>query len=372
MDHSQTDAEQVLVVAEKTESVTSSHAQETLRAPPARTAPKNLRGLQALVFLVIWPVGNLLLVSAVLLDFGLLRFDLVGLAALRVWLIFGSSLLVIRFLEWRFPTALDADRSFPYGLIHIAVVLAFGALTGTVFDPSFQLPRPGALIGPRVVVALEIAVYITIVRILRLQRRSFEITARARDAELNVLRAQSNPHFLFNTLNLVTAEIPSDPTNAREIVFDLSDLLRSSIKMAQQNLSTLAEEMNLARLYLGLQQKRFRDRLTYEVELGPRTSRIKVPSLLLQPVVENTIKWAVAPYASKAHIRVETALVDENLSIFVKDTGPPFDETQIVEGDGFRILRETLELYYRRGFKVKLRSTAVGGVFSLLLPLSHQ
>jgi LytS/YehU family sensor histidine kinase len=182
------------------------------------------------------------------------------------------------------------------------------------------------------------------------------------------LKSQSNPHFLFNTLNLITAEISTDPNRARETVFDLADLLRSSIKLAEERLVSVTEEMHLVSLYLNLQQRRFRDRLTFSIEIDPRTAELQIPSLLLQPVVENTIKWAVAPYADPASIEIATRLCGGRLSIVVKDSGPAFDEDKIVEGNGFRILRRTLDLQYQANYQLSLSSTADGGVFSLDLP----
>ncbi len=325
--------------------------------------------LQLIVFLIIWPGINLLLVSTILHDFGFLRLETLGTAALRLWLVSVPSLVAIRLMERRFPSVLHQDNFLRYGLLHIVVIVAVGALTAGLVELPPEIPRPTNLIVPRVVVTLEIVLYLSVLRILRLQERSYEAAARAREAELNVLRSQSNPHFLFNTLNLITAEIASDPQNAREIVFDLSDLLRSNIKMAQQSLTTLAEEMNLVSLYLKLQQQRFKNRLTFDIALAPETSRVRVPSLLLQPVVENTIKWAVTPYASEAHIHIETKLEAQRLSIVFRDTGPPFDETQITEGNGLRILRKTLELHYPQDFEMCLRSTPEGGLFSLCLPV---
>jgi len=189
------------------------------------------------------------------------------------------------------------------------------------------------------------------------------------ETELNMLRSQSNPHFLFNTLNLITSEISADPDNAKEIVFDLADLLRSNIKMVQKRFTTVAEEMKLVNLYLAIQQKRFKDRLSFHIDLDPDTKQLKMPALLLQPVVENTVKYAVAPYAAKAHIAVVTQVKQNKLYICFKDTGPAFDDTQIIEGNGFRILRETLALHYRDDYKLELRSTADGGELKLRLPI---
>ncbi len=324
--------------------------------------------LQLIFFLVLWPGINLLLMSTILQTVGYLQPDIVAAAALRLWGVSIPSLLLIRVLENRYPSVLHPDKFLRQIALHLAVIMGFGLLGGSFVQLPVVIPLPVNLFVPRVVVALEIILYLSVLRILRLQERSFEASARIREAELNVLRAQSNPHFLFNTLNLITAEITKDPESAREIVFDLSDLLRSNVRMAQQSMTSLAEEMELVSLYLKLQQRRFKDRLHYTIDVAQETRKVRVPSLLLQPVVENTIKWAVAPYAAAAHLSVETRLAEKALSIVFKDSGPPFDPEEVVEGNGMRILRQTLELHYPGEYEVQLQSTTEGGKLSIRIP----
>ena len=336
------------------------------------TARRTRRQLGLFFFLVIWPVGNLLMISTVLQNEGLLRFETLGTAALRLWFVSGAALMVLRWMERYFPALLHPDHFVRQGVVHVVVMLGIGALSIVVAEPPPGVPLPSSLLVPRLVVVLEIVLYISVLRSLRLQQRAYETVARAREAELHVLRAQSNPHFLFNTLNLITSEITTRPENARAIVWDLADLMRSNIKMARQNLTSLGDEIELVRLYLRLQQRRFEDRLTYAIDVPPETERIQIPALLLQPVIENTIKWAVAPCASPVHVVVASRLTEEHLHITAGDSGPAFDETKVVEGDGFRILRKTLELHYADRAEMKLRSTAQGGVFSLTLPLDRR
>jgi len=207
-----------------------------------------------------------------------------------------------------------------------------------------------------------------VLRLFAQQKRSFEIAANLKEAELGVLRAQSNPHFLFNTLNLIASEISRDAENAKNIVFDLADLLRSNLKMAQQSGVTLSAELRLVSLYLTLQQQRFRDRLTFNVDVEPGTEGLAVPALLLQPVIENTVKWAVAPFAAAAHIELRAHRRDDVLDIEICDTGPVFDDASVVEGNGFRILRQTLELHYPGQWDVALTSTPDGRRMRIRFP----
>lgn len=329
------------------------------------------RRRQLLVFLLVFPLANTLFVATMLYDLGLLNPQNLGRVAIRMWLIFGLALAGLRLLARRWPAAVNPDYFWRQLLTHVVLIVGIGFLLGPTVDFPAHLPRPGSMTMPRVVLMLEVVLYLVVMRMLHQQAREFEAQATVREAELSMLRAQSNPHFLFNTLNLISAEIDSNPANAREIVFDLADLLRSSIQQAQQKLTTVAQEMHLVTLYLTLQQKRFTDRLTFSVEVAPQTRGLWVPSLLLQPVVENMVKYAVAPYAGAAHLTVRTALADDRLCITCGDSGPPFDDTRIREGDGLRILRQTLSLHYRSDYEMSLRSTPGGGVFHLRLPAQN-
>lgn len=334
----------------------------------APTATFDHRRLQAIVFLVVLPVVNVLLLTTFLLNLDLWKTRAALTAFLRIWLIFSLSFVLLRLIERYASSLLKEGFFWRQLLLHGVIITAMGWLAGPVLDLPSSVPRPSVRVMPRIFMLFEVAIYLGVVRVLKHQERAFATAESLREAELNVLRAQSNPHFLFNTLNLIAAEISRDPDNAKEVVFDLADLLRSNIKMAERRLTTLEEEMNLVGLYLNLQKQRFRDRLTFSMDIEAETKALEVPALLLQPVVENTVKWAVAPYASKANIRVRSSVSEDRLVIEFEDTGPAFDDAQVVEGNGFRILRRTLELNYPGQWSLRLRSTTEGGRLMLSLP----
>jgi hypothetical protein len=321
-----------------------------------------------MVFLLVLPAVNWLFAVTALHDLGIGTLATAGRVAVRLWLLFGLSFLALVLLRRYVPGALDQDRFWRLLGVHIVVVVGAGVLIGPLFDRPAFMEQTNSMLMPRIFLIMEIVVYVAVLWMLRQQEMNFATADRLREAQLNVLKSQSNPHFLFNTLNLITAEISTDPDGARETVFDLADLLRSNIRLAEQRLVKLSEELHLLSLYLGLQQRRFKERLTVSFDIDPRTEDIQIPSLLLQPVVENTIKWAVAPFAGPASVEVATELRSDRFSIVIKDSGPAFDEDNIVEGDGFRILRRTLDLQYHDNYQMSLSSTAEGGVFSLDLP----
>ncbi|MEO0574342.1 MAG: histidine kinase [Pseudomonadota bacterium] len=326
------------------------------------------RQLQSIVFLLVLPALNWAFVVVTLYDLGVSTPGRAGRAAFRLWLVFGLSFVALRLLRTYAPAMLDNDRFWRQLGVHVLVVVSIAALIGPFFEKPAFVEQQGSMLMPPVFLILEIVVYVAVLWMLRQQEVNFATTDRLREAQLSVLKLQSNPHFLFNTLNLITAEISTDPNRAKETVFDLADLLRSSVKLAEKRLVTVSEDVRLSSLYLDLQQRRFKDRLTVDITMDPRTEDLQIPSLLLQPIVENAIKWAVSPYAGPAHIAIATQLHVDRLSITVSDTGSGFDDDTIVEGDGFRILRRTLDLHYCEDYQLNLRSTEKGGLFSLDLP----
>jgi LytS/YehU family sensor histidine kinase len=112
----------------------------------------------------------------------------------------------------------------------------------------------------------------------------------ARDAELKALKAQINPHFLFNSLNSISALAGIDAARAREMCVRLSDFLRSSLSVGEREAVPLSEELALAHNYLGVEQVRFGGRLRVEQQIAPECESALVPPLLLQPLVENAVK----------------------------------------------------------------------------------
>ena len=145
----------------------------------------------------------------------------------------------------------------------------------------------------------------------------------ATSAQLAMLRYQLNPHFLFNTLNSISTLVllkQTEPANA--MLSRLSSFLRYSLSNEPTGRVTVAQEVETLKLYLGIERMRFEDRLRTTFAIDPATEAGLLPSLLLQPLVENSIKYAVTPQEAGAEITISTQLIGPNLRITVSDTGP--------------------------------------------------
>ncbi len=165
-------------------------------------------------------------------------------------------------------------------------------------------------------------------------------------AELDALQTKINPHFLFNTLNSIASLISENPKAAEETVEKLSELFRHSLRHAEKNTVTLAEELDLIRTYLEIEKVRLGDRLRYEVKCDERLNDVELPGLLIQPLVENSIKHAIAPSIKGGELLVEARESNGACVIVVKDSGRGFQLKGVSNGFGLRSIQDRLALKY--------------------------
>ncbi len=148
-----------------------------------------------------------------------------------------------------------------------------------------------------------------------------QLEARLARAQLQSLRLQLHPHFLFNTLNTINALIGTDRHAAERVISGLSELLRMSLSSASEQEVTLAKELELLAHYIEIQQIRFQDRLTVNFRIDPDARYALVPNLMLQPLVENAIRHGIAPRAAPGHVIVTAARRGDRLELSVVDDG---------------------------------------------------
>ena len=181
------------------------------------------------------------------------------------------------------------------------------------------------------------------------EERKTDAEKLAKEAELFKLRQQLQPHFLFNSLNSINALIGSRPEEARKMVQQLSDFLRGTIKKEETQWVTLGEELQYLQLYLDIEKVRFGNRLNTEIEVEESIKQLKLPALILQPVVENAIKFGLYDTIGDTIIRLHAAKEENNLVITVSN---PFDpETSSPKqgtGFGLKSIQRRLYLLFAR------------------------
>jgi len=164
------------------------------------------------------------------------------------------------------------------------------------------------------------------------------------EAELRALRAQINPHFLFNTLNSIAALIRVDPAAAEATTTRLADVFRYTLRASDSGEARLGDELAFLRQYLAIERTRFGTRLVVEEDIARGLEDARIPSMLLQPLVENAVRYAISPRADGGILRLAARADGALLRLTVADDGPGLDATARASGNGFGLhsVRERL------------------------------
>jgi len=195
----------------------------------------------------------------------------------------------------------------------------------------------------------------------------------ASSAQLAMLRYQLNPHFLFNTLNSISTLVLLKQTErANAMLSRLSAFLRYTLINEPTAQVSLEQEVETLKLYLDIEKMRFEDRLRTIFLIDPAVAKARLPSLLLQPLVENSIKYAVTPLEEGADITITAQPIGENVRIIVSDTGPGLQEGGVTEhlstGVGLANIRDRLVQAFGERQSMDVRSTPEGG-FSVVIEM---
>jgi two-component system, LytTR family, sensor kinase len=194
------------------------------------------------------------------------------------------------------------------------------------------------------------------------QMRKADMEKLAREAELSTLRQQLQPHFLFNSLNSISALAGSRPEEARRMIQQLSDFLRGTIKRDDQQMISLEEELNHLQLYLEIEKVRFGHRLATSIQKENNPESLKLPPLLLQPVVENAIKFGLYDTVGEILIRITAKAEAGQLILTVEN---PFDPStaQPRQGTGFGLSSIQRRLYLLFGRNDLLKTQQADQIF---------
>jgi two-component system, LytTR family, sensor kinase len=208
---------------------------------------------------------------------------------------------------------------------------------------------------------------------MQLQREAaLRASALAQESQLKMLRYQLNPHFLFNTLNAIsTLILDQRNSTANSAVTRLSEFLRYTLDQDPMKRVTVAQEVEALNLYLDIEKLRFGERLTLIYRIQPEAMQALMPSLLLQPLIENAVKYAVAPSERGGTITIAGELVNQELRLSVSDDGPGLSDMTRFDngrGVGIRNTRERLQVLYGTRGRVELRDAQPGLHVQLTFP----
>jgi two-component system LytT family sensor kinase len=196
--------------------------------------------------------------------------------------------------------------------------------------------------------------------------RASQLQAQLEKARLQALKSQLQPHFLFNTLNSISALMLTDVEAADRMITRLGDLLRITLESAGTQMTTLSRELEFVNCYIEIEKVRFEERLKVSVDVDPETLDASVPHLLLQPLVDNAIKHGISRSAAGGEIRISATRDDADLLLEVRDNGPGFRQPRHFpsSGVGLRITRELLETIYGQHQSLELLTLPEGGTLA--------
>jgi len=240
-----------------------------------------------------------------------------------------------------------------------AFVLTGTVALGIIVTSSAPSPVPvQAIAGIFAGFLWALAGWLTIYYVVHVRRRrdalQVELHMAAHEAELRALRAQINPHFLFNCLNSLRHLIGVSPDRAQAMVTSLADLLRYSLDADRRDLAPLSAELRMVDEYLGLERVRFEERLRVERVVDPAALAVLVPTMLLQSLVDNAIKHGIAELVQGGVVRVEATVTNDHLTLRVRNTGalkPAPDRA----GQGLQNARDRLRLLYGGAASLSLK-----------------
>ena len=204
------------------------------------------------------------------------------------------------------------------------------------------------------------------------ERHAAELAIKAQEAQVRALRYQINPHFLFNTLNAIAALVRDAPGRAEEMVVQLSEFFRRTLAVNPMDDLTLAQEVELQRLYLEIERTRFGERMRFEVALEDAAADARVPALLLQPLVENAVKHGVARSELPTCIRIRARIDGPMLEIVVENDARAAGPDARGENVGLDNVHDRLRTRFGSDASLTAGELAQGGFRNTLrIPVRH-
>lgn len=330
-----------------------------------------------IMFLILWSVvtsGQVM----VLLSSGETGF----VEALVDGLVYNLLLMIFSITPWYMLNAMGGSFSTRQLLVNVLLpgliliglwlFLAYQIMLLLFPDPAYQ--QFAAMAVPyRVIYGLLLYTIVVMVYLLHnsfhdmqiKNQRMNELSNLVRDSEINALKAQINPHFLFNSLNSIASLTMFDPSKAREMVIKLSEYMRYIIRRNEKELMTLEDEMANINRYLDIEMTRFGDRIEVHTQMPANCSKLLIPNMVLQPIFENAIKHGVHESDETVRIITHCKETEEGIKIVIANNFDPIAPTTTGKGIGLENIRRRLNLTYNRSDLLQYEK--LGNLFTVIL-----
>ena len=299
------------------------------------------------------------------------------------WLLWGAFTPLIFILARRYPPQnyffIHLPAAFVFSAIHLGIQFNLFTTAEKIFIPPGE-PHLELKIIARIAWRLMVYCIILIVwyaidsrrKASAEQERAAQLSAQLAKTQLQALKMQLHPHFLFNTLNSISELMHHDIRAADEMMVRLSDFLRLTLDPNVSQEVTLEKELEFLKHYLEIEQVRFKDRLKVEMHIQPDTRHARVPYLLLQPVVENAIRHGISKKADGGLLQISSEKENGFLHITIQDDGSGVNQDELKEGLGLSNTKTRLEKLYGDQFQFKLSNRPGSGtIVALTIPFSE-
>ena len=201
--------------------------------------------------------------------------------------------------------------------------------------------------------------------------RESELKALVKESELSSLKSQINPHFLFNSLNSISSLTMVSPDRAQDMVINLSDFLRYSLSSKNEVMTTFDHELQNIERYLKIEKIRFGKRLQVEKEIGEKCGNLELPGLILQPLMENAVKYGVYESIDKSNIKITSVCSNDLLEVIITNDYNPDFITKKGEGIGLRNVASRMKIQYGRDDLMRITRNKQSYVVKLLFPQNN-
>ncbi|MBK6264844.1 histidine kinase [Marivirga sp. S37H4] len=338
---------------------------------------KPFRWLKALIIIVLW----VLLTSFLLIYYGLIWHIAFLDSLVHSGLLIGGFILLENIFRYYLPTQGNVILAYIIPLI-LSIFVLFGGdqLLQTIFKHEIEyqdflehifLARGFVLLLLFMACSLLLNYHGRLEEQAEAVERETQIQQMAREAELYHLRQQLQPHFLFNSLNSISALVKSQPEKAREMVLQLSDFLRATIRKDEKKWISVTEEVSFLKLFLDIEKVRFGHRLQVQIELDDHTKNYNLPQLLIQPLLENAVKHSL--YGLTGEVFISLQIVASSQGLIVKITNPFDPRAGQPKGSGFGLeaVKRRLFLVFGRYDLLKTQQTDKQYSIQLLIPQNH-
>lgn len=328
-----------------------------------------------------WSLWGILNVMAFFLQSDKIAATDIAMAIFQMAFYIGSSHYLRAVIKRKRWFSFSPERLLPFifisnivlGLANYLSLLLLSKAMGTLVM-SVELRTVNVLfgvLGPAAMYLFWSLIYFTY-QYFEQYNTSLKYEAVISDTELNNLRSQLNPHFIFNALNSIRALVDEDPSKSKLAITQLSNILRNSLQVDKKKLVLLQDELGIVKDYLGLESIRYEERLAVEIDVNPRTHKIKIPPLMIQTLVENGIKHGISKLKEGGIIRLMSRIEGDFLVIQIRNSGYYSEEISPEMGYGLSNTRKRIDLIYGEEARFSIKNESNNIVLTeLVIPKGY-